>query len=485
MTPPPDGAARRFHELTSYATDRHWLVPADDPAIRQDFLPLMEDQRPPAAKAYPAGLPRVELPAGAAVAPAGLPGGAGLDRLSWLLHWSAGVVRVRTGRSGRQSWYRAAGSAGNLHPVEVYVQASGISGLPDGVWHYDPAGHALTRVGPPAAGGVTLILTGVPWRSEWKYAERGYRHVWWDAGSIIAHLELLTAALGRPASIRLGFPDAEVAALVGADGQRELPLALIDLGRVTSAWAPAAPAAPAAPGDLGPPGPDFPLVTAAHEAGSHKDWDAAGAILDLAGSGDDAMDPARATALVRRRAVTRSFRRAPLAAATVGALAGAAGRPVRWDAGEVPAAFRVLVHADVTELSPGCYEAKDGALEPVSLGDLRAAGQASCLDQPSAADCAFLMLLVGHLDEQLARHGERGYRALQLFAGIAAGRAQLAAVAAGLGCAPLTVHDEAARAMLPPGTVPLIAVAAGRPASVPPEAGLPGAPARLGKAAQP
>ena len=34
------------------------------------------------------------------------------------------------------------------------------------------------------AGGdaTTLIVTGIPWRTGWRYAERGFRHIYWDGG---------------------------------------------------------------------------------------------------------------------------------------------------------------------------------------------------------------------------------------------------------------------------------------------------------------
>ena len=38
----------------------------------------------------------------------------------------------------------------------------------------------------PAIAGLPLclVLTGIPWRTTWKYGERGYRHLFWDAGAM-------------------------------------------------------------------------------------------------------------------------------------------------------------------------------------------------------------------------------------------------------------------------------------------------------------
>jgi hypothetical protein len=35
---------------------------------------------------------------------------------------------------------------------------------------------------------VVLALTGIPWRTAWKYTERGYRHLFWDSGMILANV---------------------------------------------------------------------------------------------------------------------------------------------------------------------------------------------------------------------------------------------------------------------------------------------------------
>ena len=80
-----------------------------------------------------------------------------------------------TERPGRRTvLFRAAGSAGGRFPLEVYVSARGLDGLPDGVYWYDPAAHALVAIGPAAGGeATTLIVTGVPWRTGWRYVERG------------------------------------------------------------------------------------------------------------------------------------------------------------------------------------------------------------------------------------------------------------------------------------------------------------------------
>src|SRR4051812_34414073 len=245
----PGDAARLLHRLTSYGPGREWDVPIDDPRVRHDHVPNDPATWPAPYKAYPEGPPRLTLPrdlrpgavpATAALAGARGAGGAAVDAgaLARLLFLAAGVVRVAD-RNGRRLLLRAAGSAGGRFPLEVYVAARGVDGVPDGVHWYDPEAHALVAIGPPAAAGqTTIVVTGVPWRTGWRYAERGFRHLYWDAGTMLAQLLAAAASAGLEARLRTTFPDAPVTRLVGADGVHEFPLAIVTLGDGTPAITP-------------------------------------------------------------------------------------------------------------------------------------------------------------------------------------------------------------------------------------------------------
>jgi hypothetical protein len=67
------------------------------------------------------------------------------------------------------------------------------------------------------------------------------------------------------------------------------------------------------------------------------------------------------------------------------------------------------------------------------------------------------------LDAVLERHGNRGYRAVQLEAGIRVGRVYLAAFAHGLGATASTFYDDEVTAFLAPeeGLSPMLCVAVG------------------------
>jgi hypothetical protein len=130
----------------------------------------------------------------------------------------------RAERNGHQLLFRASGSAGARFRLEVYASTRGVPGVPDGVHWYDAARHALVQVGPAAVGAVTtLVVTGVPWRTGWRYGERGWRHLYWDAGTLLSQLSAAAESAGVAVQLRSLFPDAAVRDLVGADGVHEYP----------------------------------------------------------------------------------------------------------------------------------------------------------------------------------------------------------------------------------------------------------------------
>ena len=158
-----------------------------------------------------------------------------------LLQAGAGVVRSQQRRDygGETTMHwRAYSSAGGLFPVEAYVAAA------DGVYSFDPLTPGLVRVGDGdvravgAAVGADadtfVVLTGIHARTGWKYMERGYRHVWWDAGTMLANLLALASADGLEPQLYVGFVDRELNRLLGADGRSEYALAVIGLGQTAA-----------------------------------------------------------------------------------------------------------------------------------------------------------------------------------------------------------------------------------------------------------
>ncbi len=271
---PAESASQLLHRLTSYEPERDWTEPIADPRIVQDLevndlaqLPWWHKHYPDSAASRP--LPR-ELPSVPAAATAVLSGNAGIEdaeldeaSLARLLFLSAGVVRS-TERPGRTVMFRAAGSAGGRFPLEVYVAVPEGHRLPAGVHWYHPAEHALVQIGPaPTGSAISLIVTGVPWRTGWRYRERGFRHVYWDAGTLLAQQWALAESAGLRPELYTRFPDAALAELVGADGVHEFPVAVLVFGagrpELTTGG-------PAVHGEVDGAPREFPLVTSTQHA---------------------------------------------------------------------------------------------------------------------------------------------------------------------------------------------------------------------------
>lgn len=109
-------------------------------------------------------------------------------------------------------------SAGNLHPIELYVQIRGVKGVLSGIYHVDAGEEALVLIREierdgiePEVGlserfeGMLFIVSCVPFRSEWKYGERALRYCYLDAGHQIGAVAAAAAAGGQDATILSGF----------------------------------------------------------------------------------------------------------------------------------------------------------------------------------------------------------------------------------------------------------------------------------------
>ena len=463
-----DSGAGLLHRLTSYAPDREWDVPVDDPRVRHDLVPNDMATVPPQMKAYPDGLPVVALPrdlpdpgVSATAVLAGVPAPAQpLDaaQLGRVLFLGAGVVRTRAWH-GRSFLFRASGSAGGRFPLEVYASTRGVVGVPDGVHWYDPAEHALVQVGPAATGDVTtLVVTGVPWRTGWRYAERGWRHLYWDAGTLLSQLSAAAASAGLAPQLRSLFPDAAVRELVGADGVHEYPVALLSLGDGEPAIGATG---RATPGELPPV--ELPLCTAAQRAGERDEigapWPEAAALSDVPPS-DSLDEVVRRRGSQRRMDRSRTLPRALLEWPMAAALRGV----------EVP--HWVAVHG-VDDVAPGLYRWPDLST-PLRAGDLRDELARICLDQSLAAEAAYVVIAA----TPLSTLDDRSYRDAQLAAGLVEGRLHLAAYALGASATGMTFLDSEVPALLgePDDLATLLFTCVGVPEYASRAGGGPGAP---------
>jgi hypothetical protein len=433
----PGDTARAYHELTSYEPERDWTEPVSDPRLVRDFEPNVRATFPAHCKAYPADLPFVALPstwpAGRGTATTLLAGAppppapADLAALARVLHLSAGVVRLAERTDGRLYRFRAAGSAGGQFPFELYVAARGVADLRDGVHWFDPLRHGLVQIGPaPAGDATTIVITGVPWRTGWRYAERGFRHLYWDAGAVLAQTTAVADDAGLAPRLRTAFPDAAMTRLVGADGLHEFPLATVTFGDGAPAIEPTA---DAITGDVDRQRPlEFPLVTAAQRAG---DGDRLG---DPWPPGPPLAGPPPASAPLDDVVLLRTSTRRMDPARAVPGDAAAWSLQAALRGSFVP--HFLAVHA-VGGMVPGVYRWPELAA-PVRAGDVREELYRVCLDQELARDAAFVLIAAA----DLTGIDDRGYRDVQLDAGLVSGRLHLAAFALGMGATGMTFLDS-------------------------------------------
>jgi SagB-type dehydrogenase family enzyme len=478
--------ARRYHEATKHSyesvrLDPHTLDWANQPLpfkIYEDLapVPLPTDWRSP------------DLPALEAIArlpdPDGPPAVPTLRDLAYLLFCAGGITRRRRYPGGEIA-FRAASCTGALYEIELYLVCQDLDGLEAGVYHFGPADFALRQLRrgdyravlveasgwEPAVRRAPVIVvgTGTYWRNAWKYRARTYRHFGWDHGTILANLLAAAAALPVPAFLVCAFVDRQVNDLLGVDPRREVALTLVALGR-TEREPPAAP--PLAPiayrtRPLSRREVDYPLMRELHEGSClddpgevvawrgeppvRRDQPPQGPLVPLEPLAEAALPTDPVEAVIRRRGSTRRYRRGAawslaqcataLVRATVGIPADFLGAP--RPGGPLLNELYLIVHA-VDGLDPGAYvlHRRPWALERLNAGAFRDIAGYLGLEQALAADAAFVVFFLADLDAVLQRFGNRGYRAVQLEAGILGGKLYLAAYAQRLGASGLTFYDD-------------------------------------------
>jgi len=465
-----------YHEATKHSPE----------SIRRTRWAMDWSNKPHPFKRY-AGLPRIglepEAPTAGRPALDAIAGveaespvtGVGLGEITRLLTWGAGVHHAVRHPDGQTFFFRTYASAGALYPVEVYVVCGELDGLGAGVYHYLPHGDQLVRLREgdhrpslvrasaedPAVvhSPVVLALTGIPWRTTWKYAERGYRHLFWDAGMIVANLLALAASVDVPARVVVGFADREVELLFGLDGRREVPLCLLPLGASEREVVPA----PGPPEEIELP--TLPLsrteyafeaILAANEAGrldppeEVEGWRERATAPRLAA---DEPEDGRAEPpavedpvedVIRRRGSARRFGPTPMPREVLGDVLrrAASGVPTDYARDGSRLIEPYLIDNGVEGLERGAYVWRDGELRPLRGGDFRAEAAILCLDQPLGGTSSATVFLMADLPATLERLGARGYRAAQLEAGTVAGKICLAAYAHRFGATGLTFYDD-------------------------------------------
>jgi SagB-type dehydrogenase family enzyme len=394
-----------------------------------------------------------------------------------LLQDAAGIVRSQPRRDygGGTIHWRAYSSAGALYPIEAYIAAA------DGLFAFDvmtpalvalrgdDARHAVADAAAEpelADAGAIVVLTGIHERTGWKYLERGYRHVWWDAGTMLANLLGLAAADGLEPRLYIGFADREVNEILGADGQHEYALALLALGKAGTVPERGLSHSPDRPkhafwdcSPLAGTVPPYTLAEAAHEASSFDAEDEVREWRTPESASEPKLDRDVLVDAIRRRRSVRRYAQAPLPADGLRELLTWSEAPIPADAPSV--VRQVVTVAAVEGLEPGIYDAELRLLAARDEQDLRSAVGFAAMEQEHPRDAAVNVFQVGDIDAIVERLGPRGYRWAQLEAGIRAGRLQVGAFMYGWGAAASTFFDDEVSKLLDTQDSPLLMVAIG------------------------
>ena len=483
-------AALRYHQQTKHSYH----------SIRFGSHTLDWANRPEPFKVYPdrkrIPLPdqweESELPALASLLPLDSPAPPrsvpDLKDLARLLYYCAGITK-RKPYPGGDILFRAASCTGALYEIELYVVCGDLNGLAAGVYHFNTRDFVLENLrsgdfrgllaestgGEPGVSGapLTIVSTGTYWRNAWKYRARTYRHFGWDNGTILANLFAMSRALGFPHRLVLGFVDQEINGLLDLDTDREVTLSLAAVGRCREALPGTRPSLEplpaqsraASPGEV-----DYPEMREMHAStriGSGKESSAwRGSLRRQAAAVQGKRYPLRPLALnevpaeplepvIRRRGSSRRFTPAPISYRAFSTMLYYSAQDPEADFLEPGGGLLndwYLTANAVEGLPSGAYwlDRDRWELELLRQGSFRSEMGYLGLEQDLPAEASFDVFFMADLDPVLQRFGNRGYRALQLEAGLLGGRLYLSAYAQRLGATGLTFYDDEVTAFFSP-----------------------------------
>jgi SagB-type dehydrogenase family enzyme len=394
---------------------------------------------------------------------------------------------------GQFFYLRSAPSAGGLYPAEVYLVSRGNYLLPAGLYNYQARTHSLWRYWDdhvwqglqegcfwhPAleATQLAMVVTGVFYRSAWRYQDRAYRRICLDTGHLLGNLELAGTLVDVRPHLIGGFADHALSQLLYLDDDVEGPFAVAaladllqveqNLPRLTTTQPTAQQfnfptlaegellsyihqatclesghdfrwlSRPAQLADQPKPPADsvpddkynFPFCLKVPTATSPIDW-------------DDRLRALEKTILRRRS--TRGFSGANLTLDELNTVLdftyqphhyvnqGLDGDPDYFDLSLIETFIAV---SGVDGLDAGCYYYAPHAqeLRQIRFKNFRQELGYLCLGQPLGHDAAAVIFHTADLQTAIARHGDRVYRYLHLDAGHLGQRINLAAIRLGLG----------------------------------------------------
>jgi SagB-type dehydrogenase family enzyme len=403
-----------------------------------------------------------------------------LETLAQLLFLSAGITKSKK-YPGGETFFRAAACTGALYEIELYIVCGDLPDVSAGVYHFGVAEFGLRQLrsgdyrsmlaqatSDPkqvAEAPFTVIFTGTYWRNAWKYQARTYRHFGWDNGTIVANMLAVSAALGLPARLVTGFVDDSVNRLLDLDTTHEVAFSIVPIGT--------GPSAIKSPKEITPLGlpllplsnkeMDYPLMREMHEGScltSPEEVHAYAAsstdavttksnakLISLPKTGDAEQPSDSIEEVILRRGSTRRFAQVPITVAQLSIMLQRVTRGIPADFLRRPETRLndlYLIVNSVEGLANGSYyyHREEHALELLRHGNFRKVSGYLGLEQQLPADASVNIFFLANLHQILEQHGNRGYRAAQLEAGVLGGKLYIAAYAQRLGASGLTFYDD-------------------------------------------
>jgi SagB-type dehydrogenase family enzyme len=227
-----------------------------DRANQQNWEPNWEDA-PLSYKLYQ-GLPVVPLSGEVPLSLADnrQPSTPGIEEIGHFLWYVFGITQVSESFFSAEAdpahtYRRHAPSGGGLYPNELYIYLK-IENLPDGVYHYDPAHHRLIllRAGNfdsyiAAAIGDrcdisscfgTAFISTMFWKNFFKYNNFSYRLQGLDAGVMMGQLLATAKRFGFASGVYFQYLDSAINHLLGLSEQEESVYSIIPLSVETTNW---------------------------------------------------------------------------------------------------------------------------------------------------------------------------------------------------------------------------------------------------------
>jgi SagB-type dehydrogenase family enzyme len=363
--------------------------------------------------------------------------------------------------------------------------------LQPGLFHYDIQDFALQQlrgedamastaaalsVPKSESGWASFILSGIFFRSAWKYSKRAFRYVLLDTGHLLENLVSSLAYAGVNCSVRYDFDDQRLCSLVGLDRHKEAGFVIVDV-HLDKTWSGIEQAgSPVEPVRL-----DAGLVGASRVSSREKTYDVIEGIYHTSserrkqGSPSDKVSlvtlpepgewypvrhqdiktPGAAYAgVLQSRRSRRNFVREPIPVGSFMRLLSLVGTTPSSDIGAEPCVRPVttgFIVGQVEGFDRGYYQFSN---EGRAYGLLKSGSYVEkmagiCLDQLWLANAGALFLFMTNLRTLDEVYGARGYRYAMMDAGILGQRLYLGSTALGLGCCGIgAFYDHEAQSLL-------------------------------------